>query len=80
MPESMTSDIIEAVADSEDVEPDELELVLNDYIDLDAVNRLAEHDNSTWTLNFELPEHSVTVTSDGLILVDSQPEREWIPS
>ena len=70
--------IIEAVADSEGVEPDELGIVMADHIDLDAVNQLAGHDNSTWTLRFELPEHSVTVTSEGVILVDRQAVKHWM--
>lgn len=75
MPQNLTSEIVEAVADSEGVEPSELDFVLGNYIDLDAVSQLAEHSNGTWTLDFELPEHSVAVTSDGVILVDNQPEQ-----
>jgi hypothetical protein len=75
---ALSADIIEAVADSEGVEPADLELALGDHIDLDAVNQLAEHSNNTWTLSFELPEHSVTVTSEGTIVVDGQPEQAWM--
>lgn len=74
----LISEIIEAVADSEGSEPEELAVVLGDHIDLDAVNQFAERSNSPWTLGFELPEHSVTVTSDGIILVDGHPERNWL--
>lgn len=76
MPQTLITEIIKAVADSEGVEPGGLEVALADYIDLDAVNQLAEHSNSTWTLRFELPEHTVTVTSDGVTLVDDQPEQK----
>jgi len=78
MPRNLTPDIAEAVASSEGVEPTELDFVLADHIDLNALNQLAEHGNSTWTLRFELPDHSVTVTSGGLILVDSRPVQNWI--
>lgn len=69
MYEALTSSIIESIADHNDVDPDELDFVLADYIDPDAVEQLARHSNSTWRLQFELQEHSVTVKSDGGVLV-----------
>lgn len=66
------SKILEAIADSKGVESDELEFVLADHLDFDAVELLAKHGNSTWRLEFELPDHIVTVTSEGEILVDNQ--------
>lgn len=71
MTRSLISDTVEAVADSRGVEPHELEITLGDYIDLDAVSQLAKHSDTTWTLRFELPEETVTITSDGAILVES---------
>jgi hypothetical protein len=62
--------IIAAVADAKDMEPEELELVLQDYIDVDAIERLDGHRSDLWTLQFELPEHTVIVSGDGTILVD----------
>lgn len=78
MTQNLTVKIIEAVADSKGVDPEELEIVLADYIDMDALNQLAKRSASTWTLRFELPEHSVTVTSDGVVLVDGHPEQNWL--
>jgi len=69
--------IIEAVADAKDREPEELELVLEDYIDTDAIQHLNSHRNDLWTLQFELPEHTVIVSGDGTILVDSKQELEY---
>lgn len=75
MPDCLIEEIVETVADNKGVEPTELEIVIADYIDLDAVNHLAEHSNTPWTLSFELPEHDVTVMSDGTVLVgDSREE------
>jgi len=59
--------IIETVADAKDVRSTELDFVLEDYIDTDAVDRLVSEDNPSLTLRFELPENTVTVTNDGLI-------------
>lgn len=70
-------DIVEAVADAKGVDVSELELSLDDHIDPDAIARLAEHEDASWTLSFELPEHNVTVTSDGLVLVDGVREGIW---
>ncbi|WP_434737263.1 HalOD1 output domain-containing protein [Haloarcula montana] len=76
MVRSLIPAITEAVADSKGVEPDELEITLGEYIDLDAVDQLVEHSTSPWTLRFELPDQTVTVASDGTIFVDSQPEHD----
>ena len=76
--EALTSSIIESIADHKDVDPDELNVRLADYIDLDAVEQLARHSSSTWRLQFELPEHSVSVKSDGGVLVDGQLKQNWM--
>lgn len=68
--ESVTTAVADAVADTKGVEPVDLEIVFEEHIDTEAVNRLATHDTASWTLSFELPEHTVTVTSDGEVLVD----------
>lgn len=74
---SPASDIVVAVADAKGIDPTELEYSLQEYVDLEAVNELADHHATSWTLSFEIPEHSVTVTSDGLILVDSAQVETW---
>jgi N-acetylglucosamine kinase-like BadF-type ATPase len=68
--QNLAQEIIEAVADDKGVDPTELEFRLADYIDVDAVNQLADCQQSTWTLTFELPDQKVTVTSDETVLVD----------
>ena len=72
MNDILASKVIEAIAASKGVEAGDLEVVLGDYIDLDAVEQLAKHSNSTWGLEFELPNHVVSVKSNGEILVDGQ--------
>ncbi|WP_436911331.1 HalOD1 output domain-containing protein [Halosimplex marinum] len=76
MDNSLPTDIVEAVARARDSDPRELDFVLADHVDLDALEQLAEHPESTWTFTFELPDHSVTVTSAGAILVDGQAEND----
>ena len=77
MYESLTSSVIESIADHKDVDSGEMDIVLADYIDPDAVEQLARHSNSNWRLQFELPKHSVTVKSDGGVLVDDQLKQNW---
>lgn len=72
MGHSLVMEIAEAVAESEGVDITELDYTLHDYIDADALVMLASHDTASWTLTFELPNHDITVTSDGVVLVDDE--------
>lgn len=67
-------EVAEAVANAEGVNSTELGYALEDYISTDALEMLAAHDGSEWTLSFDLPNHEVTITSDGLVLVDGERE------
>lgn len=69
--------IIEAVADAKHTEPDELDIVLQNWIEMEAIRRLANHDSASWTLRFEIPEHVVTVTSEDEILVEPKAKTVW---
>ena len=67
--------LIEEVADAKDKEPDELGLVLEDYIPTEAIQHLEEHESESWTLQFELPDHTVQIAGDGTILVNCTPKQ-----
>jgi hypothetical protein len=69
--------VIEAIADAKDTEPDELELVLEDYISTEAIQRLDDHENESWHLQFELPNHTVRIDGDGTVLVDRTHEQSY---
>ncbi|NUE03588.1 hypothetical protein HUB97_13955 [Halorubraceae archaeon YAN] len=77
MEQSPVPDIVEAIAEAKETEPSKLNLALYEYIDPEAIHRLASHGTASWTLTFELPEHEVTVTSDGGIFVDGTQEGLW---
>lgn len=62
-------ELVEAVADAEGVDPRDLD-VLHEHVPLDVVEQLSKHETASWTLSFELPDHDVTVTSEGVVLVD----------
>ncbi|QHS17557.1 HalOD1 output domain-containing protein [Halopenitus persicus] len=62
--------LIRAVADAEGTDPSELEIALEDHVSMAAIQRLDEHKSESWTLRFELPNHTVEISGDGTILVD----------
>ena len=64
------TEIVKAVADAKDTDPMELDCPLYEYSDFGAIRQLANRNHTSWTLSFELPEHDVTVTSDGVVQVD----------
>jgi len=75
--ECLVTALVHAVAEAEGVEATELDVVIQSHIDIEAVSELAAHESATWTLSFELPDHDVTVTSDGSILVDGIHRNDW---
>ena len=50
----------------------ELDFVLQDHVDVEAIESLKAHPSDSWTLSFEVPGHSVTVTGDSIVLVDGE--------
>lgn len=75
MTDSLAVEIIEAVAEERGTDPLDLEFELAEYVDVDALALLEAHDGSPWSLSFDLPEHTVTVTSAGGILVDESRDK-----
>lgn len=65
-------DLLEAVADHRGVDVADLEFVLHDMVDTGALNTLSRHDGGEWSLSLSVDGHTVTVDSDGLILVDGE--------
>lgn len=77
-PEPLTLAIAKAIADVKGIEHQQLELVLRKHIDIDAIESLYEHDSSSWTLSFEIPEHTITVLDNGTVFVDGTEKRAEI--
>jgi len=71
---SIETEVVYAIADAEGVEPEELDIVLYDYVDLEAIADLVDDDTTPWTFSFEILSYVVTVDSDGSVLVESQDE------
>jgi hypothetical protein len=72
---TVVKEIIGAVADAKNTEPEELDIALQNHVDTDAIQSLAEHQSDSWVLQFELPNHTVRVTGHGAIFVDGAQER-----
>lgn len=77
MSDSISLSIVKALARTENVEPEGLDYTLEACIDTDVMAQLAAHETASWTLSFQVPDHEVTVRSDGLILVDGRHEETW---
>jgi hypothetical protein len=80
MYESITVRIVDEIADQRDVKPTELGYAIHDHIETDALRLLANSDTGPWTLSFECPDGTVTVTRDGGIYVDFVPDHEQVSS
>lgn len=75
MGESVTADIVEAIAEEEDVDPTTLDFSLQEHIDADALGLLVEHPSSSWTIRFDVPGHQVVLSGNGTVQVnDSRSE------
>ncbi|ELZ46352.1 hypothetical protein C464_11073 [Halorubrum coriense DSM 10284] len=57
------------------MEPDELDISIENHVSTDAVRGLATHDSDSWRLLFETPDHVVEVTGTERIFVDGEQVR-----
>lgn len=70
MGSSIVRQVTEAIADAEGTEPTDLGFAIQEYVETDAIRQLSNHDRGLWTLEFEVPDHTVTVTCGETIRVD----------
>lgn len=75
---TVTDVIIEAIAAAEDTTAVDLDVSLQEHVDTDAIRQLVEHPSDSWELRFDLLQHSVTVTGDGVVEVNGV-ERQTLP-
>lgn len=73
--EPLSSTVVRAVADAEDVDPSELGFRLNEEVDADALDALQSHAGTDWTLEVEIHGHEVEVGGDGTVQVDGRKYR-----
>jgi hypothetical protein len=70
--ESVVVRVVEAVARAEGVGTADLDWMLQDDLDPDALSRLTAHDGGPWQLHFRTHGHTVCVDSDGTVEVDGR--------
>ena len=70
MAEEVIPEIVNSVADAKNVEPSKLDTTLYDHIDTSAIEQLVDSNKGTWRFEFDLPEYTVTLWSDGSVQVD----------
>lgn len=68
-------EVCAALAAVERCAPHELEYALHDHVDTTAIERLGSMTDADWSLEFSVPGHEVSVSSDGRILVDGALQR-----
>lgn len=69
--------VAKAIAEVEEVAPSELDRALENFIDMDSLEGLAGHESNSWAVSFETPDHLVTVTGSGWVLVDNERILRW---
>ncbi|MCU4753034.1 hypothetical protein OB919_13795 [Halobacteria archaeon AArc-curdl1] len=63
-------DVVEAIAQSDNIDSSEVEFTLAEYIDPGVLEKLENMDDSVWELTFRVSDHQVRLTHDGAIFVD----------
>lgn len=68
----LTTVVLDAVASYRGVEVSDLDFVLHDAVDTGALNALGRHDGTDWQLTVQIDGHTVSIDSDGFVLVDGE--------
>ncbi|MFB6114309.1 MAG: HalOD1 output domain-containing protein [Halodesulfurarchaeum sp.] len=69
--QSVVVSIIEAIAEEAGVPVDEVDLTLQDYIEVHAIESLRAKDDSEWSLTFVADTYSVEVDNEGSVSVET---------
>ncbi|TKX84411.1 hypothetical protein EXE43_19065 [Halorubrum sp. SS5] len=70
MGKTVVEKIIEGIADAKGVDPEDLNIMLENYVSIDAIRALNIHRGNSWRLQFETPKHVVEVTGNETVLID----------
>ncbi|MDB9234899.1 HalOD1 output domain-containing protein [Halorubrum ezzemoulense] len=70
MGRTVVEKIIEGIADAKGVEPENLNIMLENYVSTDAIRALKSHQGDSWRLQFETPKHVVEVAGNETLLID----------
>jgi hypothetical protein len=70
--EVVIEQLVGAIADVEESDPESLDISVHDYVSTDAIQGLVAHESDAWRLQFETQNHVVEVTGNNIVLVDGQ--------
>ncbi|MDG5778358.1 HalOD1 output domain-containing protein [Haloarculaceae archaeon H-GB2-1] len=65
-------DVINAIAESDGIEPSEVDFNLSDHINPEALEKLGEVQGGVWELAFRVSDHHVRLNHDGTIFIDGR--------
>lgn len=68
--------IVEAIAESEGCRPNDLNFLLYDHINTEALSALVAAEQTDWQVTIQVPNHSVEIHGDGQIRVDGNIRRQ----
>ena len=67
---SVSTAVIEAIADAESVEPTELDLTLYEAVDVDALERLCRDGDESLVLSFEIDDYRIRIRGSNSVVVE----------
>lgn len=68
--------VVEALAEVEDVDVNELEYTLHEHVYTEAIRGLVEGEYAEWELTFQVPDHEVILRAGEGVYVDGELLRE----
>lgn len=69
-------DVIEGLAEADNMDPTELEYNLSEFIDPAVLRRLDDMEGGQWELKFRVSDHQVRISHRGAIFIDGTKYRE----
>jgi len=70
MGQSLGVRIVREIAAADGSEPTDLGFALGQYVDVEALEQLADHSEGDWSITFEVPGYEVTVHAGERISVE----------
>jgi hypothetical protein len=72
--------IVGGLAAVEETEPEHMDIVVQDWIESDAIRQLAAHGRESWELQFAVETYDVRVRGDETVFIDGEERQPAIDS
>lgn len=63
-------EVVEAIAQSDDKDPLEMDFTIADHIDPEVLEKLGDMEDGVWEFTFRISDHQVRLAHDGAIFVN----------